>query len=72
MVSFQRMKWRSSWSFFNLQLLLGGCGPNVAAVANAWRNDGDDLRRRGVAVEEFGVHGTIGPASAEALGAASI
>jgi hypothetical protein len=30
------------------------------------------LRRRGIAVEEFGVHGSVGPAGAEALGAGSI
>ncbi len=61
-----------SWSFLNLQFLLGGSGPDVAVVANAWRNDGDGLRRRGIAVEEFGVHGSVGPTSAEALGAGSI
>jgi hypothetical protein len=75
MVSFQRMKWiggRDSWSFFNLQLLLGGCGPDVAVVANAWRDNGDGLRRRGIAVEEFGIVGTIGPSGAEALCAGSI
>ena len=69
------MKWiggRDSWSFLNLQFLLGWCGPNVAVVANAWRDDGDGLRRRGIAVEEFSIVGAVGPAGAEALCAVSI
>jgi len=63
---------RGSWSSLDLEFLLGGCDPDVAVVASAWRDDGDGLRRRGVAVEEFGVVGAIGPAGAEALGAFSI
>ncbi len=34
--------------------------------------DGDGLRRRGIAVEKFGVHGAVGPAGAKTLGAVSI
>jgi hypothetical protein len=50
----------TSWSFLDLEFVLGGCAPNVAIVANAWRNDGDCLRWRDIAVEEFGIHRTIG------------
>ena len=72
MVNFQRMKWRSSWAFLNLEFFLGGSGPDVAVVAKAWRDDGDGLRRRGIALEKFGVYGAIGPAGAKTLGAGSI
>ena len=61
-----------SWSFLNLKLLLGVCGLDVAVVANAWRDDGDGLRRRGVDGEECGVDGAIVPAGAETLGEGSI
>ena len=61
-----------SWSFFNLQFLLGGRGPYLAVISNTWRDDGDGLWRRGIALEEFGVDGSIGPAGAETLGAGSI
>ncbi len=63
---------RTSWSFFNLEFLFGGCRPNLAVVADAGGDDGDDLGWRGGAVEEFGVEGSVGPAGAEALGALSI
>jgi hypothetical protein len=44
---------RDSWSFLDLELLLGRCGPNVAVVANAWRDDRDGLRRRGERGQEL-------------------
>ena len=63
---------RTSWSSLNLEFLLGRGGPNLAVFADAGGDDGDDLGRRRVAIEEFGVEGSIGPAGAEALGALSI
>lgn len=63
---------RASRPLLNLKLIFTRDGPEMAIVADARGNDGDGLGRRGVAVEEFGVEGSIGPSGAEALGALSI